>query len=119
MDAPTIIYDSTCAFCSGSIAWVSKRDPQHFFHYASSKSVMATDWMRTRGINPELADNTVILVLPKEGWYVRSEALHMICKKLQPRPWWSFVFHIFPYPFLNLGYRAVAYFRSSIRLSNR
>ena len=115
MDAPTIIYDSTCAFCSGSIEWVAKRDPLHYFNYASSTSELAIDWMKSRGINPNLADKTVILVVPKEGWYLRSEALHRICIKLQPKPWWNFIFNLLPYSFLDIGYMIIAYFRSSIK----
>lgn len=111
MNKPTIIYDAKCNFCTASIDWVAKRDQRQYFAFESSDSNQTAIWLKERGINAQLADKTLILIKPGEGWFIRSEAISEICSHLNPKPWWSFFFTVFPYSFLDLGYRLVSYFR--------
>lgn len=111
MTKPTIVYDAQCALCTASIDWVARRDQRRYFAFESSKSEQTEVWLKERGIELELTNKTLILIQPREGWFIRSEALHEICKHLNPKPWWAFVFIVFPYSLLDLGYALVSYLR--------
>jgi predicted DCC family thiol-disulfide oxidoreductase YuxK len=111
VNKPTIIYDSHCTFCTASIDWVAKRDPHQFFAFEPSDSDQTSIWLKERGIDAQLTDKTIILIKPGEGWFIRAEAIGEICAHLSPKPWWFFLFTVFPNSVLDIGYKLVSYFR--------
>jgi len=52
----TILYDGECGFCSATVRFVWKRDPNGIFHFAAIQSKAGSDLLIKHGIDKPLLD---------------------------------------------------------------
>lgn len=110
-----VLFDGTCAFCEGSVIFISRRDPAGYFRFGASQTPEAGRLLAAHGL-PREAPRSLILI---EGpdLFVRSTAVLRIAARLT---WpWSLarVLLFVPVPLRDAAYRLVAAVRH--RLAGR
>jgi predicted DCC family thiol-disulfide oxidoreductase YuxK len=81
---PTILFDSFCNLCDGSIRFLMARDRTAYFRFAALQSEAGRDALRTAGADP--AAIASIVVIDAAGVHRRSDAVLRIAAGL-PAPW--------------------------------
>lgn len=87
-DAPqtrVVLFDADCAFCTGSVRWIIRRDPRGVFRFAPLRSAYASRQLAARGASADALPDSMIL-LDAEGVHVRSTAALRIGRGLR-FPW--------------------------------
>lgn len=107
-----ILFDGTCAFCEGSVKFIARRDPGHYFRFGASQSPKGAKLLAAYGLTREL---TRSMVLIEDGQvFLRSTASLMIAGRLT-FPWRLVkVFLCVPRPIRDGVYRAVAAVRHKL-----
>ncbi len=110
-----ILFDGTCAFCEGSVRFIARRDPGHYFRFGASQSPKGAELLAAHGLTREL---TRSMVLIEDGQvFLRSTASLRIAGRLT-FPWrLASVFLWVPRPIRDGAYRVVAAVRH--RLAGR
>lgn len=107
-----ILFDGTCAFCEGSVAFIAKRDPAGYFRFGASQSASAARLLAEHGLTREM---TRSIVLIEDGRvYLRSTASLRIARRLT-LPWrLAGALLWIPAPLRDPAYRVVAAIRQRI-----
>jgi predicted DCC family thiol-disulfide oxidoreductase YuxK len=110
-----ILFDGTCAFCEGSVKFIARRDPGHYFRFGASQSSKGAELLAAHGLTRDL---TRSMVLIEDGQvFLRSTASLRIAGRLT-FPWrLAKVFLWVPRPIRDGAYRGVAAVRH--RLAGR
>jgi predicted DCC family thiol-disulfide oxidoreductase YuxK len=107
-----ILFDGTCAFCEGSVKFIARRDPAHYFRFGASQSPKGAELLAAHGLTREL---TRSMVLIEDGQvFLRSTASLRIAGRLT-FPWrLARVFLWVPRPIRDGAYRVVAAIRHQL-----
>ncbi len=106
MAAPDIIlFDGDCAYCNGWVKWITKRDADHRFAFASLASEQGRALRNKHGI-PDHLDS--IVLVQGEAAFTRSDAAWRVLKGLPGKTLWGGLLRVFPRPLRNWGYDLVA-----------
>jgi predicted DCC family thiol-disulfide oxidoreductase YuxK len=81
---PVILFDGECNLCSGSVQFIIKHDPKHFFRFASLQSGFGQQVLEKYHL-PAAALGSFIL-LEKDIIYTKSAGALRVVKKLN-RAW--------------------------------
>ena len=88
MDHPVILFDGVCNLCSAAVQFVIKRDPTHYFRFASLQSETGQRLLKEHGLSRETFDSFVLL---KDGkLHTRSAAALQVVRKL--KGWWPLLY---------------------------
>jgi predicted DCC family thiol-disulfide oxidoreductase YuxK len=100
-----ILFDGICNFCSASVQFIIKRDPQAQFCFASLQSE-AGKKLLTKYRIPE--DINSLILIDGERYYVKSNASLRVCKHL--KGFWKlfYVFILVPRPLRDCFYDIIA-----------
>lgn len=79
-DKPLVLFDGRCSLCSGTVRFITERDFDYVFEFASLDSEKGRRVLEKFNLPPDKAD-TIILV-EDGGYSVRSEAALRIFKRL-------------------------------------
>lgn len=100
-----ILFDGVCNFCSGSVQFIIKRDPEGQFRFASQQGKVGSHLLKKYGIGEDLDS---LVLIENETYYVKSDAALRICRNLKGF-WKVFVIlQIIPTPIRNFFYDIVA-----------
>lgn len=100
-----ILFDGVCHFCSQSVQFIIKRDPDRIFRFASLQSEAGVKLLKTSGLD----ENVNSFVFIDDGkCYLKSEAALRVAKHLTG--FWKFlsIFLIVPRPIRDFVYQFVA-----------
>lgn len=103
---PVIFFDGVCNLCTGSVQFVIKHDPQHYFRFASLQSEFGQEFLQQNGISADTFDS---FILWEDGkYYTESTAALRVARKLNG-PWPGFyAFILLPAFIRNSVYRLIA-----------
>ena len=79
-----VLFDGTCAFCTGAVTFVARRDPAGYFRFGASQSPEGTALLARHGLGPDQARS--IILIEGDEVYLRSTASLRIASRL-PFPW--------------------------------
>jgi predicted DCC family thiol-disulfide oxidoreductase YuxK len=77
---PVILFDGVCNLCSGSVQFIIKHDPEHYFHFASLQSAFGQDVLVKYKL--PAADFDSFILLDNDQVYTKSTAALRVVKKL-------------------------------------
>src|SRR5688500_6358105 len=77
---PVLLFDGVCNFCSGAVRFVSERDPEGIFHFASLQSPAAQALLRHHGLRTDDFDSVVLV--DGERVLTRSSAALAVASRL-------------------------------------
>jgi len=101
-----VIFDGICNFCSASVLFIARRDPQEKYQFSAIQSDFAQSQLRKHQLN---TDDIETFVLIKNGEaFVRSEAAFEILKDLGSLWRLLRLFRILPLGFRDAIYRLFA-----------
>jgi predicted DCC family thiol-disulfide oxidoreductase YuxK len=101
-----VLFDGVCNFCSGSVLFIIKRDPEGYFRFAALQTEAGEKIMQQYGIGEDRPES-IILVEHGRVWY-RSSAALRIARKLR-RGWPLFyAFIIIPPVIRDFFYNIIA-----------
>jgi predicted DCC family thiol-disulfide oxidoreductase YuxK len=105
LSSGVILFDGTCAFCEGSVRFVSARD-RGYFRFGASQNPAGQELLTAFGRQNDAAGS---LILIEDGQiYMRSEAVLRIARRMTA-PWnWAQAFLIVPVGIRDAVYRFVA-----------
>lgn len=107
-----VLFDGTCAFCRGSVAFIAARDPRGHFRFGASQSEQGRHLLEPLGIDP--TSTRSIVLIDGGNVYLKSTAVLHISRKMTP-PWnWLGVLLWVPRPLRDAVYDAVAAVRHRI-----
>lgn len=86
---PVLLFDGDCAFCSASVRFIIRRDPNARFRFAPLHSPAAARLLAEHNAPTLLPDS--LILLDAQGLHVRSAAALRIARRLR-----------FPWPLLTL-----------------
>ena len=72
-DGPILVFDGVCALCSGSVAFIVKRDRARRFRFAPMQSASGRALLLEHGLDP--GNPVSVLLLDAEGAWSESEAV--------------------------------------------
>jgi predicted DCC family thiol-disulfide oxidoreductase YuxK len=101
-----VLFDGTCKLCNGWARFIIQHDAAHRIRLATVQSEQGQAFLAWAGL-PRHAFNTIVLVAG-DRFYVRSEAMFQIVKRL---PWywrWVVVARLIPGPFRDWLYNKIA-----------
>jgi predicted DCC family thiol-disulfide oxidoreductase YuxK len=105
----TILFDGTCAFCTGAVRFIAVRDPEAHFRFGASQSPEAAPLLAQFGAAGTSARS--VILIDNGQMYLRSTAVLMIASRLQ-WPWrLAGALLIVPTPVRDAMYRLVAALR--------
>lgn len=81
---PIVLFDGNCNFCSGSVNFIIRNDPQATFRFAALQSESARRLLEGSGIDADASDSVVLV--DGAGVHTRSDAALMIAAGLR-FPW--------------------------------
>ncbi|MBS4172757.1 thiol-disulfide oxidoreductase DCC family protein [Bacillus sp. FJAT-49736] len=100
-----ILFDGVCNFCSQSVQFIIKRDPNGIFHFASLQSDIGKELLKQYGVD----ENIDSFVYVSEGKaYVKSSAALQVCRRLHGFWKWLYIFYFVPAPIRNSMYDFLA-----------
>lgn len=76
-----ILFDGVCNLCSGAVQFIIKRDPKHYFRFASLQSEAGNNLLQQHGLSEGYVDSIVLLENGKA--FTKSAAALRIAKKLK------------------------------------
>ena len=82
-----ILFDGYCNFCSGTVQFIIKRDPNKYFQFASLQSDIGQILLRKHDL--ESAIDSFVLI-EDEKCNIKSTAALRVCKKL--KGFWSLLY---------------------------
>lgn len=107
-----VLFDGSCAFCTGAVRFIARRDPAGYFRFAASQSAAAMARLTALGLSRDTVRSIILIEGGKS--YLRSDASLRIARRLR-FPWWLLaVGLIVPRPARDAVYRAVAAARHRI-----
>lgn len=81
---PVIFFDGVCNLCTGSVQFVIKHDPQHYFRFASLQSELGQQFLQQNGLSASTFDSFILW--EKGNYYTGSTAALRVAGKLSG-PW--------------------------------
>jgi predicted DCC family thiol-disulfide oxidoreductase YuxK len=103
---PVIFFDGVCNLCTGSVQFVIKHDPQHYFRFASLQSELGQQFLQQNGLSADTFDSFIVW---EEGkYYTESTAALRVAKKLNGAWPGLYVFILLPAFIRNSVYRLIA-----------
>jgi predicted DCC family thiol-disulfide oxidoreductase YuxK len=108
-----VLFDGVCGFCDGAVRWLIARDAEGQLRFAPLQGLTAA---RLRERHPEIPHDldTLVYVDASQGVervYLRSEAVFLACRQVDPRNRWLRWLSRLPRPLADLGYRGFARMR--------
>jgi len=101
-----ILFDGICNFCSASVRFIIKRDPQGKFKFASLQSPVAEELLKNRGV--QSSDLSTVILIRGTQIFQQSDAVLEIVKRLH-RLWPAlYIFKIIPRFIRDALYVAIA-----------
>ena len=80
LSRPTIFFDGVCNLCTGSVQFIIKHDPKHYFRFASLQSELGQQVLQQFNLRSEEFGSFILL---EEGKiYTKSTAALRVTKKL-------------------------------------
>ena len=77
---PTIFFDSVCNLCTGTVQFIIKHDPKHYFRFASLQSELGQQVLQQ--FNLPSAEFGSFILLEEGKIYTKSTAALRVTKKL-------------------------------------
>ena len=77
---PTIFFDGVCNLCTGSVQFIIKHDPKHYFRFASLQSELGQQVLQQ--FNLPSAEFGSFILLEEGKIYTKSTAALRVTKKL-------------------------------------
>jgi len=100
-----LLYDGECGFCTRSVLFVFRRDPQGRVRFASLRSDAGRQLLARHGV---AADMSTVVLLDERGAHERSTAILRAARLLR-WPWpWGYAAIVVPRPLRDALYRLVA-----------
>ncbi len=81
-DKKIILFDGVCNLCESSVQFIIKNDNKDLFRFASIQSEIGQQIIKYLGIDSTKVDS-IILYVPGEAYYLKSEAAMQIAKDLK------------------------------------
>jgi predicted DCC family thiol-disulfide oxidoreductase YuxK len=101
-----VLFDGICNFCSGSVLFIIKRDPEGYFRFAALQTESGESILNKYDIHSDKTDS--IILIENSKVYYRSDAALKIARKLKG-VWKLFYAAIIIPPFIrNFFYDLVA-----------
>ena len=97
LSRPTIFFDGVCNLCTGSVQFIIKHDPKHYFRFASLQSELGKQVLQK--FNLPSAEFGSFILLEEGKIYTKSTAALRVTKKLDSLWPLLFSFMIVP-PFI-------------------
>lgn len=109
MDQPEpkiVLFDGVCNFCSGTVSFISKRDPKGTFRFAALQTNLGQDLLKKHGL-PTGSLDTFVLIDGDQA-RLRSDAALAVARDLSA-PWPLLgAFRVVPKGLRNAVYNLVA-----------
>jgi predicted DCC family thiol-disulfide oxidoreductase YuxK len=103
---PVIFFDGVCNLCTGSVQFVIKHDPQHYFRFASLQSESGQVFLQQNGLSADTFDS---FILWEDGkYYTESTAALRVARKLNGLWPMLYAFILLPAFIRNPVYRLIA-----------
>ncbi|MBI2273675.1 MAG: thiol-disulfide oxidoreductase DCC family protein [Bacteroidetes bacterium] len=103
---PVIFFDGVCNLCTGSVQFIIKHDPKHYFRFASLQSELGKQFLQQNGLSADTFDSFIVWEQGK--YYTESTAALRVARKLNG-PWPGlYVFILLPAFIRNSVYRLIA-----------
>jgi predicted DCC family thiol-disulfide oxidoreductase YuxK len=83
-DRPVLLFDGMCHLCCWHMGFIVRHDPQRRVRFATMQSPAARALLAARGMAEP--DFTTLLVLDREGVFVKSAAVLRLLREVRP-PW--------------------------------
>ena len=80
LSRPTIFFDGVCNLCTGSVQFIIKHDPKHYFRFASLQSELGQQVLQQ--FNLPSAEFGSFILLEEGKIYTKSTAALRVTKKL-------------------------------------
>ncbi|MEB3800317.1 DUF393 domain-containing protein [Flavobacterium columnare] len=93
-DKQIILFDGVCNLCNYWVQYIVERDHNDIFRFVALQSELGQEILKYLGINNRNIDS-IILYIPNQAYYYKSEAVLEIAKKLSVFNWLS-IFKIIP-----------------------
>lgn len=77
---PLILFDGVCNFCSKSVIFIIKRDPQKIFKFVSLQSPGGQEILQKFNLPADIFETFVLI--EEDGYYLKSGAALRITKRL-------------------------------------
>lgn len=111
-DQGVVLFDGTCVFCRGSVGFIARRDPHHYFKFGASQSDAAQPLLEGYGLDAVTARS--IVLIEGDRVYLKSTAALRIAARLT-FPWRLAQFLlVIPRPLRDAIYDIVAAIRHRI-----
>jgi predicted DCC family thiol-disulfide oxidoreductase YuxK len=110
-----ILFDGDCAYCNGWVKWISKRDADGRFMFASLTSERGLALRKKHDI-PDHLDS--IVLVQGEAAFTRSDAAWRVLRGLPGSALWGGLLRLVPRPLRNWGYDLVAKNRHRLGLKD-
>lgn len=79
-DKKIILFDGVCNYCNEKVNFIIKHDVKDIFRFATLQSKIGQEIVKQLGINSSV--DSLILVEPRNAYYIKSEAIFKILKQL-------------------------------------
>lgn len=107
-ERPVVIFDGDCVFCQRSVRFIHKHDAANALRFAARQSPAGARLLRSAGV--DAPPNSIVLI-DKEGTWLRSDAVLRIAARLGA-PWaFARVFLLVPRRLRDTAYRGIAAIR--------
>jgi predicted DCC family thiol-disulfide oxidoreductase YuxK len=83
-DAPLVVFDGICKFCSRAVQFIVRRDKRRVFYFVPLQTNIGARLLEEHGIKPE--DSETFLLIMGGKAFVRSDAALEIARNL---PFWG------------------------------
>lgn len=102
-----VLFDGTCAFCAGAVAFIANRDPDGYFRFGAARSPRAVGVLSAQE-DLQHAARSIILIAEDGSVHLRSSAVLRIAAHLT-WPWsMARLLLVVPAPLRDVVYRLVA-----------
>jgi len=103
---PVIFFDGVCNLCTGSVQFIIKHDPKHYFRFASLQSELGQQFLQQNGLSADTFDSFIVWEDGK--YYTESTAALRVVRKLNGL--WSglYAFILLPAFIRNSVYKLIA-----------
>lgn len=103
---PVIFFDGVCNLCTGSVQFIIKHDPKHYFRFASLQSELGQQFLQQNGLSADTFDSFIVWEDGK--YYTESTAALRVVRKLNGL--WSglYTFILLPAFIRNSVYKLIA-----------
>lgn len=101
-----ILFDGVCNLCNSSVDFIIRRDPKHYFKFASLQSEIGQQLLKRADIDTSQIDSLILVT--RDAYFIKSTAALKIALKLR-FPWsLSYALIIIPAFLRNIGYDFIA-----------